>query len=84
MLALGQSHPIYVSNFVVGEQEWRMSFKGTMTDSARDLLLRSDAWKFDGLEDEVWYNPYYSQVNLFFKNGKLERIEHWVFPIELP
>jgi hypothetical protein len=47
------------------------------------LLLRTDVWKFDGLDELVWYDPWYSQVTLYFKNNALERIEHWAFPFEL-
>ena len=80
----GKLHQLAVGNFVVGWQEFSENPKLIGTQPFRELLLRNDAWSFEGLKDLVWYKPYYSQVTLYFKDGRLERIEHYKFPFDLP
>jgi hypothetical protein len=77
-------HETTVGNFVVGEQELRVGAQPLWTDEYRGLLLDNDAWRFEGLQDQVLYDPFYSTVTLYFRKDRLERIEHWAFPFELP
>jgi hypothetical protein len=85
ILEFGRAHDIKVENFVAGWQELRIQTDPDIrSESYRALLLRNDSWEFEGLKEEVWYDPFYSQVRLFFREGRLQRIEHFVFPFELP
>ena len=74
-----------VGNFVVGYQKFRTTRAGFDDDpDYRNLLLANDAWKFRGLKEELWYEPFYSNVTIIFRNDRIERIMHSHFPFELP
>jgi hypothetical protein len=69
--------------FVVGYQPYRT---GEKSDKAgfESLLMASQAWRFDGLEEQLHFDPFYSRVTLYFRSEHLERIEHWWNLFELP
>ena len=54
----------------------------------RNLILANDGWQFYGLKEEVWYesilSPFQSGVTIYFRNDRIERIEHEYFLLELP
>lgn len=85
VLAFDTVYSMTVGNFVPGYQEFRE--KGVprpWPEEFKTLLLRADAWKFEGLKEILWYNPYHSKVTLYFEDDKLKRVEHWHFITELP
>jgi len=69
--------------FVVGYQPYRTGEKSDKP-GFESLLMASQAWRFDGLEDQLYLNPFYSRVTLYFRSDHLERIEHWWNFFELP
>ena len=76
---------VTVGNFVVGYQQYRISGIPVASDpDYRKLLIANDGWQFNGLKDELWYEPFYSKVTIYFRNDRIERIEHWHFQFELP
>ncbi|NKB50202.1 MAG: hypothetical protein GKS02_12670 [Alphaproteobacteria bacterium] len=82
---------VSVGNFVVGEQKFREMRRGEFKKNDpdyRDLILANDGWQFTGLKDQVWYTPiaepFYSRVTIYFRNDRIERIEHFHLPFELP
>ena len=76
---------VTVGNFVVGYQQYHISGISVASDpDYRKLLLANDGWVFYGLKDELWYEPFYSDVTIYFRNDRIERIEHQHFPIPLP
>tara|TARA_R110001583_G_scaffold112684_2_gene262590 strand:+ start:190206 stop:190880 length:675 start_codon:yes stop_codon:yes gene_type:complete len=56
--------------------------------SYSDFVRDNSGWSFTGLHHLIWYSsfvaPHYSQVSLFFENDRLQRIEHFHGPVELP
>lgn len=81
-----------VRNFVVGENQFREIPPANKVDANdleyQKLVLFNDGWRFSGLKEEVWYEPILSPVEstvtVYFRNGRIERIEHWHLPVELP
>ena len=76
-------HSMQVGNFVVGYQEFRIG-KNKSREEYNALLLRNNAWRFEGLRDLLWYDHFYSKVKVYFKEEKLIKIEHEKFPFEMP
>ena len=76
-------HSMQIGNFVVGYQEFRTG-KNKSQEEYNTLLLRNNAWSFEGLRDLLWYDHFYSKVNVYFKDDKLIKIEHEKFPFEMP
>lgn len=73
-----------IGNFIVGYQEFHVG-KDKPKQDYRSLILSNDAWKFEGLKELSKYNnPYYSNVTLYFKEGRLSKIKHWSEKYELP
>ena len=82
---------VSVGNFVVGYQRFYvMDRKEIRANDAQyeELILANDGWRFNGLKDEIWYapiiEPWTSIVTIYFREDRIERIEHEHFPIELP
>jgi hypothetical protein len=72
-----------VGNFVVGLQNFRIG-KDNSEQAYRELILSNDAWQFEGLKELSKYkNPFYSQVTLYFHEGRLIKVKHWSSPYEM-
>ena len=80
-----------VGNFVVGYRQPRVTIT-TARALAKDpdyqkLILTNDGWQFHGLEREIWYglflSPFQSEVTIYFRNDRIERIEHEHFPFDI-
>ncbi len=64
-------------------------YERRLVDSSySDFVHDTSGWSFTGLHHLLWYSsfvtPYYSRVSLFFENNRLQRIEHFHGPTELP
>ncbi len=83
LLDFRTSYSLEVGNFIVGYQKFIEAhrFEGSDYDA---MLMQNSAWQFTGLRDLVWFNPYYSEVTLYFDGNKLKKIRHWRFPFEVP
>lgn len=71
---LRNSQKIRVHNFTPGHPHFDL---GTLTSEQRMILLKYDAWVF-GESDE------FSRMELYFQDGKLERMEYMWSPVEMP
>lgn len=65
------------------------SYEQRLVDPSYSEFVRDGSgWRFDGLNHLIWYSsftaPHYSRVSLFFENDRLQRIEHFHGPTELP
>jgi hypothetical protein len=67
---------IVIEPFVVGYQKMRGSDSVPWEGEYRALMMANDEWRFEGLAGEVWFPVRRSQVSLYFRDGKLARIEH--------
>jgi hypothetical protein len=67
---------IEVDAFVAGYDKMRHTEAKPWLGEYRGLLLANDAWRFEGLKDEVWYPARGSAVELHFRQGKLAEIVH--------
>lgn len=83
------SFRVSVSNFVVGYQRFRWMRQREREANApdyRNLIFANDGWQFYGLKEEVWYesilSPDQSGVTIYFRNDRIEHIEHEYFLFE--
>jgi predicted small secreted protein len=55
-----------------------------VASDAEALVLAASVWRFDALASACPFPAFYSRVDLVFVAERLERIEHFCFPFELP
>lgn len=65
------------------------TYERRLFDPSYSAFVRdAPGWSFTGLNHLIWYSsfaaPHYSRVSLFFENDRLQRIEHFHGPMELP
>ncbi|MEZ5564034.1 MAG: hypothetical protein R3F24_00320 [Gammaproteobacteria bacterium] len=73
---------VSVGVFVVGYEPYRTGEKSDKP-GFKSLLMAPQAWRFDGLNEQLYLDPFYSRVTLYFRSEHLERIEHWWNVFEL-
>jgi len=67
---------IVVEACVAGYEMYLRTDSRPWVEPYRSVVLEGDAWRFPGLQGEVWYPVRKSSVELHFRQGKLVRIEH--------
>jgi hypothetical protein len=67
---------IVVEAFVVGYAKMRGTDSPPWIGEYRSLLMTNDEWRFEGLDDVLWYPVRQSDVALHFRDGKLFEIVH--------
>lgn len=86
LLSFEESHHVSVAEFL---PDWEKISKDVRGHSVNDpdyhaMLMKTDIWKFSGLNDFGRYHAYYSDFTFYFDKGKLVRITQFRFPFELP
>lgn len=80
----------YVSTHVARADVFSgQSYQLRLVDPSYSTFVNdASGWRFTGLHHLIWYSsfvpPYYSRVSLFFENDRLQRIEHFHGPKEMP